>query len=59
MQLSTESAFGIVTIVGGIVLIGISMAHAVVTRKIATRRRNSWEGLDRTKGATDHCLLRQ
>jgi hypothetical protein len=39
MQLSTESAFGIFSIVGGFILLGISVARAVVTRKIATRRR--------------------
>jgi hypothetical protein len=39
MQLSTESAFGIFSIVGGLILLGISMARAVVTRKIAARRR--------------------
>lgn len=38
-QLSTESVFGIFSIVGGFMLLGISVARAVVTRKIATRRR--------------------
>ena len=39
IQLSTESAFGIFSIIGGLVLLGTSMARAIVTRKIATRRR--------------------
>ena len=40
MQLSTESAFGIFSIIGGLIILEISVARAVVTRKIATRRRN-------------------
>jgi hypothetical protein len=39
MQLSTESAFGIFSIIGGLILLGISVVRAVVTRKIATRKR--------------------
>jgi hypothetical protein len=39
MQLSTESPFGTFSIVGGLILLGISMARAVITRKIATRKR--------------------
>lgn len=39
MQLSTESAFGIFSIIGGLIILEISVARAVVTRKIATRRR--------------------
>ena len=39
MQLSTESAFGIFSIIGGLILLEISVARAVVTKKIATRRR--------------------
>ena len=39
IQLSTESAFGIFSIIGGLILLGTSMARAIVTRKIATRRR--------------------
>jgi hypothetical protein len=39
MQLSTESAFGIFSIIGGLLILVISVARAVVTRKIATRRR--------------------
>ena len=38
-QLSTESVFGIFSIIGGLILLGTSMARAIVTRKIATRRR--------------------
>jgi hypothetical protein len=38
-QLSTESAFGIFSIIGGLILLEISVARAVVTKKIATRRR--------------------
>ena len=37
--MSTESAFGIFSIIGGLILLGTSMARAVVTRRIATRRR--------------------
>jgi hypothetical protein len=37
--LSTESAFGIFSIIGGFILLGTSVARAIVTRKIATRRR--------------------
>ena len=39
IQLSTESAFGIFSIIGGLILLGTSMARAIVTRKISTRRR--------------------
>jgi hypothetical protein len=39
VQLSTESAFSIFSIVGGLALLGISAARAVVSRKIDTRRR--------------------
>ena len=39
VQLSTESAFGIFSIIGGFTLIGISAARAVVSKKIDTRRR--------------------
>ena len=39
IQLSTESAFGIFSIIGGLTLIGISAARAVVSKKIDTRRR--------------------
>jgi hypothetical protein len=39
IQLSTESAFGIFSIIGGLILLGTSLARAIVTRKIATRRR--------------------
>ena len=39
IQLSTVSAFGIFSIIGGLILLGTSMARAIVTRKIATRRR--------------------
>ncbi len=39
VQLSTESAFSIFSIVGGLTLLGISEARAVVSRKIDTRRR--------------------
>ena len=39
VQLSTESAFSIFSIVGGLTLLGISAARAVVSRKIDTRRR--------------------
>jgi hypothetical protein len=39
IQLSTESAFGIFPIIGGLILLGTSVARAIVTRKIATRRR--------------------
>jgi hypothetical protein len=39
VQLSTESAFSIFSIVGGLTLLGISAAGAVVSRKIDTRRR--------------------
>jgi hypothetical protein len=57
MQLSTESAFGIFSIIGGLILLGISVVRAVVTRKIATRRENSWGKFDRSKGDTDHGIL--
>jgi hypothetical protein len=39
VQLSTESAFGIFSIIGGLILLGTSVARAIVTRKIASRRR--------------------
>jgi hypothetical protein len=39
VQLITESAFGIFSIVGGLILLGTSVARAIVTRKVATRRR--------------------
>ena len=40
IQLSTESAFGIFSIIGGLILLGTSVvARAIVTMKIATRRR--------------------
>ena len=39
IQLSTESAFGIFSIIGGLILLGTSVARAIVTRKIATRRK--------------------
>jgi hypothetical protein len=39
IQLSTESAFGMFSIIGGLILLGTSLARAIVTRKIATRRR--------------------
>ena len=43
IQLSTESAFGIFSIIGGLILLGTSVARAIVTRKIATRRRKLME----------------
>jgi hypothetical protein len=39
VQLSTESAFSIFSIVEGLTLLGISAAQTVVSRKIDTRRR--------------------
>jgi multidrug efflux pump subunit AcrB len=39
IQLSTESAFGIFSIIGGLILLGTSVVRAIVIRKIATRRR--------------------
>ena len=39
VQLSTESAFSIFSIVEGLTLLGISAARTVVSRKIDTRRR--------------------
>lgn len=39
VQLSTESAFSIISILGGLTLLGISAARAVVSRKIDTRKR--------------------
>jgi hypothetical protein len=39
VQLSTESAFGIFSIIGRLILLGTSVARAIVARKIATRRR--------------------
>ena len=39
IQLSTESVFGIFSIIGGLILLVTSVARAIVTRKIATRRR--------------------
>jgi hypothetical protein len=39
VQLSTESAFSIISILGGLTLLGISAARAVVSRKIDTRMR--------------------
>jgi hypothetical protein len=38
IQLSTESAFGIFSIIGGLILLGTSVARAIVTRRIANRR---------------------
>ena len=37
--MSIESAFGIFSIIGGLILLGTSVARAIVTRRIATRRR--------------------
>ena len=37
--MSIESAFGIFSIIGGLILLGTSVARAILTRKIATRRR--------------------
>jgi len=37
--LSTESAFGMFSIIGRLILLGTSVARAIVTRNIATRRR--------------------
>jgi multidrug efflux pump subunit AcrB len=54
IQLSTESAFGIFSIIGGLILLGTSVTRAIVTRKIATRRRTHGESLDRSKGDTNH-----
>jgi hypothetical protein len=46
IQLSIESAFGIFSIIGGIILLGTSVARAIVTRNIATRRRKlTWKVL--------------
>jgi hypothetical protein len=45
IQLSTESAFGIFSIIGGLILLGISVGRAVVTRKVATRRKTHGEVL--------------
>ncbi|HEU4443370.1 MAG TPA: hypothetical protein VFR94_01720 [Nitrososphaeraceae archaeon] len=39
IYLSTESAFGMFSIIGGFILLGTSVARAILTRKIATRRR--------------------
>jgi hypothetical protein len=39
IQLSTESAFGIFSIIGGLILLGTSIARTIVTRKTATSRR--------------------
>jgi hypothetical protein len=39
MQLSTELTSGLLSVVGGLILLGISAARAVVFRKIDTRRR--------------------
>jgi hypothetical protein len=55
IQLSTESAFGIFSIIGGLILLGTSVARAIVTRKIATRRRKLMgKSFDRSKGDTNH-----
>jgi hypothetical protein len=55
IQLSTESAVGIFSIIGGLILLGTSVARAIVTRKIATRRRKLMgKSFDRSKGATNH-----
>jgi hypothetical protein len=55
IQLSTESAFGIFSIIGGLILLGTSVARAIVTRKIATRRRKLMGiSFDRSKGDTNH-----
>ena len=43
IQLSTESAFSIFSIIGGLILLGTSVARAIATRKIATRRRKLME----------------
>ncbi|HEV2876558.1 MAG TPA: hypothetical protein VGW09_04725 [Nitrososphaeraceae archaeon] len=37
--MSTESAFGIFSIIGGLILLGTSVVRAIVIRNIATRRR--------------------
>ena len=39
IQLSTDSAFGIFSIIGGLILLGTSVVRAIVTRNIATKRR--------------------
>ena len=48
-QLSVESALALFSVAGGLVMIGISVARAVVTRNIATRRRKLLGKFDRTK----------
>ncbi|HEY3525681.1 MAG TPA: hypothetical protein VGK47_05760 [Nitrososphaeraceae archaeon] len=52
--MSTESAFGIFSIIGGLLLLGTSVARAIVTRKIATRRRKLTGG----KVLTDQKMTR-
>ncbi len=39
IQLSTESAFGIFSIIGGLILLGTSVARAVVIRKTSLSRK--------------------
>jgi hypothetical protein len=48
-QLSVESTLGLFSIAGGLMLLVISVARALVTRNIATRRRNLLGKFDRTK----------
>jgi hypothetical protein len=40
MQLSTENLLGLISVVGGLVLLGISITRVIVARKIARRRIN-------------------
>jgi hypothetical protein len=42
IQLSTESAFGIFSIIGGLILLGTSVARAIVTRKKPLEGENPW-----------------
>jgi hypothetical protein len=47
-QLSVESALGLFSIAGGLMLLGISVARALVTRNITTRRKKLLGKFDRT-----------
>jgi hypothetical protein len=47
-QLSAESALGLFSIAGGLMLLGISVARALVTRNITTRRKKLLGKFDRT-----------
>jgi hypothetical protein len=49
MQLSTETMSGLLSVVGGLILLGISVTRVFVAQKIARRRINLARKIDRTK----------